>query len=97
MALATADFSIRPEDGWVLVATNPAFIQVKPFAHTPFEVAVTVSGAPAATIRGLPFGRDEDNRFQAFNLGSAITGEVYVRLSQPIGTVDRAMFGVITG
>jgi hypothetical protein len=44
--MATTDFFIRPEDGWVLVATAPDYIQIKPGAFHPWWVFVS-SGDPA--------------------------------------------------
>src|SRR6478609_1498371 len=62
MAYATTDYYLRPEDGWVKVATNPAACMIRPTDFFPFRLAVTVSGAPAAgtrasgnvTFSGLP-------------------------------------------
>lgn len=49
MAYATTDYYIRPEDGWVKVATNPAACMIRPTDFFPFRLAVTASGAPSST------------------------------------------------
>lgn len=82
MAVSTTDLYVRPEDGWVLVATDPVSLLIKPQAFHPWWVAITASGAPAATLVGVPMGRDNSNRLASFETGE-ITGEVYIRIKEP--------------
>lgn len=42
----TVDFLIRPEDGWVLVASDPSSVIVRPAEYHPWWVAVTDGVAP---------------------------------------------------
>lgn len=97
MAFATTDYNIRPEDGWVLVATNPTFCRIKPYAVRPWEVAITAGGAPAAGVYGYPLGRDEELPLESFETQGALTGEVYIRVTSPVSNTDKVRFGVITG
>jgi hypothetical protein len=46
MAYETVELSISPEDGWVLAATDPAYLYIKPGLNVPWYLAVTASGAP---------------------------------------------------
>lgn len=46
MAYETIDLSVTPADGWVLVATDPNYLYVRPNANVPWFLAVTASGAP---------------------------------------------------
>lgn len=48
MAVETVDFFISPQDGWVLVAADPALLVIKPSIFRPWRLAMTASGAPAA-------------------------------------------------
>ena len=96
MAVATTDVRIKPSQGWVLVATNPVFLCIKPSAFTVWTIAVTAGGLPATTLRGLQMGRGIDDR-QAFQTG-AITGEIYIRVDIPASSMsseDPVHFGVI--
>lgn len=98
MAAATIDLYIRPEDGWVLVATNPTFLSIRPSGFHPWWVAVTALGAPAATVEGQQFGRGGEAQRDSFTLSSGITGEVYIRVKDPAAarpTDQKTHFGVI--
>lgn len=99
MAVSTVDFNIRPEDGWVLVATNPTYLNVRPDDFAPWWVAVTAGGAPALGLTGQQFGRGGgDNSRQPFILPDGITGEVYIRIQDPaaVQPVNQTThFGVI--
>jgi hypothetical protein len=96
MAVATLDFYLRPEDGWTLVATNPATLLIKPDAFHPWWVAVTAAGAPVATILGVPMGKNSNDRLETFE-SSAITGEVYIRIMAPpvSSPASKMHFGVV--
>lgn len=48
MAVATVDFRLKPDDGWVKVATNPALLYIRPSVFRPWRLAMTAAGAPAA-------------------------------------------------
>lgn len=96
MAIATLDFFLRPEDGWVLFATNPTSLLIKPSDFKPWFVAVTTGGAPADDLIGIQMGKDSYDRDEAFESGS-ITGEVYVRIMEPPASspASRFHFGVL--
>jgi hypothetical protein len=97
MAYATSDLYIRPEDGWVLVATNPTALIIKPDAFHPWWVAITAGTAPADALIGLPMGRGGDNKREPFQTG-AITGNVYIRVRNPVASEpasQHARFGII--
>lgn len=78
MAITTVDVLLTP-DAWTLVATNPNVLVIKPSSYLPWDVAITAGGAPAPDLQGIPMGRDQHNKVEAFE-ASAITGEVYVRI-----------------
>lgn len=93
MPATTEDIRVRPEDGWTLVATDPAYLLVTPHANRQWFVAVTAGGAPASTLVGAAM-RGADDRF-TFETG-ALTGSVYIRVPQPADQTGRGMmFGVI--
>lgn len=48
MAAASINYTIDPEDGWTLVATNPAYLFVKPQVYEPWHVCITAGSAPVA-------------------------------------------------
>jgi hypothetical protein len=97
MAVATLDFAIRPEDGWVLVATNPTLLKVRPVEHHPYWIACTAAGVPAAALEGLKYGRGGDAQRENFELNAAFTGLVYVRVKEPPNSAPSSYmhFGVI--
>lgn len=98
MAAATNDIYIRPEDGWVLVATNPTYLNIRPDNFAPWYVAVTAAGAPAAAIQGQQFGRGTENKRECFILPDGITGLVYMRVKDPVAdrpVNQKSHFGVI--
>lgn len=99
MAFATTDLLIRPEDGWVLAATNPTWLLIKPEAFHPWWVAVTAGGPPADGVIGVAMGRGNDHRREPFFFESAITGEVYIRVRNPVASepvTQKTRFGVIS-
>lgn len=51
MAYQTLDFYIKKGDGWTNIATNAAFLHVRPSTFSPWALAVTASGAPASVAR----------------------------------------------
>lgn len=83
MTTYTTDFLIAAEDGWTLVATNPSQLLIKPAIYHPWWVAITDSGAPAATVVGVPMGRDPSDRNQEYFLPNGVTGLVYVKIKVP--------------
>jgi len=83
MATYTTDFLIRPEDGWTLVATNPSQLVIKAAVFHPWWVAITDTGTPAATVVGVPMGRDPSRRLEEYVLENGATGLVYVRIATP--------------
>jgi len=98
MAVATNDVYIRPEDGWVLVATSPTYLNIRPDNFQPWWVAVTAAGAPAAGIIGQQYGRGGEAAREPFILPDGITGEVYIRVNDPAGdrpVNQQTRFGVI--
>lgn len=98
MAFDTTDLYIRPEDGWVLVATNPAYLMIKPENFHPWWVAVTAAGAPAAGVIGASMGRDSENRLEAFEITGIAAGEVYIMVRDPIASQpinQKARFAII--
>ena len=93
MAASTTDILIRPEDGWTLVAANPAYLLITPHVNRQWFVAVTDGTAPASTLIGAAM-RGHDDRF-TFETG-LLSGSVYVRVPNPVDQVNRGMmFGVI--
>lgn len=98
MAFTTTDFVVKPSDGWVLVATDPAFLFVKPSGLHAWFIAVTSSGsAPVDGVTGVPMGRGGDGRHDPFQAAS-ITGGVYVRVPAPVDAAGTGLhFGVIAG
>lgn len=98
MAIETVDFYIRPEDGWVLVATNPATLVIRPDSFWTWHVAATSGGLPADTVVGLLMGRERQSSLESFET-SGLTGEVYIRIAEPPSAEDTAKlhFGVIRG
>lgn len=98
MAVSTVDFNIRPEDGWVLVATNPTYLNVRPSNFSPWWVAVTAGGVPASGVVGQQYGRGGEATREPFVLPDGITGEVYIRIQDPaaVQPVNQTThFGVI--
>lgn len=98
MAVSTVDFNIRPSDNWVLIATNPTYLNVRPDNFQPWWVAVTAGGAPAATLTGQQFGRGGEANREPFILPEGITGEVYIRIKDPAAVQpvnQKTHFGVI--
>lgn len=83
MAIETIDLDVKPEEEWVLVATNPTNLTIKPAVLSPWFLAIVESGEPDHNLKGLPFGVDHELRGDAFEAG-AIAGLVYVRTQQPI-------------
>ena len=96
MAIATLDFAIRPEDGWVLVATNPTYFKLRPVEHHPYWIAVTAAGVPAASLEGLKYGRGGDAARVDFDIVD-LTGLVYVRVKEPPNSAPSSQmhFGVL--
>lgn len=98
MAVATVDFNIRPEDNWVLVATSPTYLNIRPDNFQPWWVAVTAGGAPSIALIGQQFGRGGDAYRESFILPDGITGEVYIRVKDPAAAQpvnQKTHFGVI--
>lgn len=97
MATYTSDFLIGSHDGWVLVATNPSQLEIKPAVYHPWWVAIVDTGTPAATLVGFPMGRDPSNRNETYFLPSGVTGLVYVRIATPTdSSSDEKMFFSVT-
>lgn len=103
MAHLTAEFNIAPEDGWVLVATDPKNLLIKSHsASLPWFVAVTEVGVPAAGLVGIPMGfgeRAENNTFRGSDInisGGITTALVYVRVGQKADATSKMLFTVIT-
>lgn len=97
MAMSTTDLYLRPEDGWVLVATNPSSVLIKPQDFHPWWVAITAAGVPSATLIGVQMGRGNMQPRESFQTGE-ITGLVYIRVMDPIAdrpVNQQARFGVI--
>jgi hypothetical protein len=97
MAFATLDFEIRPEDGWVLVATNPNYLKIRPVEHHPYWIAVTAAGVPAADLEGLKYGRGGDAQRQDFDISGVTAGLVYIRVKEPPNSAPSSHmhFGVL--
>ena len=97
MATTTTDVAIRPEDGWVLVATAPLYCLIKPNSFSPWYVAIAAA-TPAATFQGLSFGKDTSVQRANFELPVATLENVYIRVKEPLGrepATQKAGFGVI--
>lgn len=97
MATTTTDFNIRPEDGWTLVATAPAYCLIKPAQVHPWWVAVSAS-LPASTLEGLSFGRDPNLHREQFELPVSTTENVYIRVKSPVArepSTQKASFSAV--
>ena len=81
MASVTSDVYLKPEDGWKLIATDPATIFLRPSSFVPWQLAISAA-APADGIKGIPLGRNKDP-FNFFRSDVAITGGVYIKIDQP--------------
>lgn len=95
MAFETLEFRVTTQDGWVLIATNPSYLYVRPATNFPWAIAITASGEPTAP--GVSFKPTSQQNGQDFELTSAITGEVYVRANRPRAgdTIEPLRIGVI--
>lgn len=82
MASVTSDIYLKPEDGWKLIATDPATILLRPSNFAPWQLAISAA-APAAGIKGVGFGRNK-SPFNFFRSDVAITGNVYIKMDQPL-------------
>lgn len=82
MASVTSDIYLKPEDGWKLIATDPATIFLRPSNFVPWQLAISAA-APAAGIKGIGLGRNKDP-FNFFRSDVAITGGVYIRIMDPL-------------
>lgn len=95
MAYTTDEIQVKPEDGWVEVAENPADLRIKPHGSArAWFVAVTSGSAPDANLVGWPMGRGragEDNSFEV----SDLTGKVFVRVDAKPDRVSSLMLTVI--
>lgn len=102
MAVSTVDVRITPDDGWVLIATNPSFLIVRPSVFHPWYLAMTASGAPATGIEGVFMGTDRANAYREAvivpPLGSALAAQVYIRITDPPNSSPGSAmhFGVIS-
>lgn len=93
MPATTEDIRVRPEDGWTLIATDPAYLLVTPHSNHQWFVAVTAGAPPAASLIGAAMRGDGERL--TFETG-ALTGSVYIRVPQPADQTGRGMmFGVI--
>lgn len=97
MAFSTTDVLTGPEDGWVLVATNPVFVSVRSGSRRPWYVAITASGAPAAGLNGQAFDPQSQADGNEFRLqaAAATACQVYVRASYPTAPGEKSRFSVI--
>ena len=81
MAFETIDLDVAPEDEWVLAATSPAKLVIKPGKLSPWFVAIVDSGTPDHNLKGVPFAVDHQLRGESFQIED-VTGLVYVRTQQ---------------
>jgi hypothetical protein len=97
MAIATTDYAINEEDGWVKIATNPALLIIKADEFRSYRMAFTPAGAPAATLRGMLMGNDRYNSREVvvLSVAVALVAEVYVKVQT--ASADVMHFAVITG
>lgn len=97
MAYETLDFHIRPEDGWVEVASNYASLLIRPSEYRPWRLAITDGTAPDKNLIGLTFGRGADNAREVYQSAGANTGKAFIRIMQPSASYPKAKthFGVI--
>lgn len=82
--MATANFNIQPEDGWVAVtAAGVDFIKIRQYPRTqPFYVTSAAS-PPAATVRGFLVDKCED-----FYVDVPTTELFYVRTTRAKPDID---------
>ncbi len=72
--MATANFNIQPNDGWVKVAEAVDFIRISQYPRSqPFYVT-TNGSTPAITVKGFRVDCEDD-----FYVDVPITDSVYVR------------------
>lgn len=81
--MATANFNIQPDDGWVAVTSAGVnFIKIRQYPKTqPFYVT-TGSSTPAATVRGYRVDCEE------FWCDVTVTDNFYVRAVSPKPDLD---------
>lgn len=81
--MATSNQSIAPEDGWVKVADDTGFLRLRAYPELPFYVCIKTGAAPTIATKGVlvPAGK-------SFTVNQPITGDVYVRVTNPIGDKD---------
>lgn len=82
--MATANFSINPEDGWVAVTSAGVnFIRIRGYPDSqPFYVTSNPT-APASTVRGYRVDCGED-----FYVNVPVTDNFYVRTTNPKPDID---------
>jgi hypothetical protein len=84
MAFTTTDVLIRPEDGWVEVASNYATLYIRPAQFQPWFLAVNDGAAPPSNdLVGAQFGRGADNAREVYETAVANTGKAWIRVMQP--------------
>lgn len=94
MAFATNDVTISPSQGWVLVATNPTNLIIRPNSSQRWYLAVTAGTTPPSTLKGMLMGEENTEERPPFTISSAITGTVYIRVSE--AGADSQSFSIIT-
>ena len=94
MAFTTTNLIVKASDGWVLVATNPINLILRPDSSRVYNIAVTSGAAPTDNnVSGLLMGEEETKDRPAFSINSAITGNVYVRI--PVNVGHSVRFGIV--
>lgn len=97
MAYSTAEVEVQPSDGWVEVANNPAFLMIKPHSRAQAWFFAISAAAPAATVRGLPMGRQDSGGQNIVQIHppAAITGKAFVRVERNADAISKVKFTVI--
>lgn len=75
MAVATTQFVISPDDGWVEIASNPASLIIKPDEGSSWRLAVTTGAAPSGGAQAS--GHVDFTGVPANNGTVTIAGVVY--------------------
>lgn len=97
MALTTSSVSIKPQDGWTLVAESPNHIEIRQRNSRPWQLAVVAvgAGAPTNELNVLSFNpiHQEDGHY--FVKATASVGDFYIRVREDGPSGEETNFGLL--
>lgn len=89
MALNTSVEFVGPQDGWVLVAESPNYINIRNRTSRPWQLAVVAvaSGTPASGAAALTFSPISQDDGHYFVKETVSVGDFYIRVLEdgPMG------------